>query len=201
MKTTVAIILFLLLLVGIQCNLRPCNGSGEYYPYYSILDYSLGLNRRIDSNHSEPLDSPYQIKFNELNLILSGNLFHHASRNIQPPLTFGTSCFACDARESGDMGCKENMDSIVITSDAEFLPGVLPGTSLNDRFDVMYRVQNGGAKIALTDFTQYFPIQPPYLMTFSLKEKPGASKMKFYIYIHQSNGISWTKETPLLTIN
>ncbi|MBX7205400.1 MAG: hypothetical protein K1X81_08255 [Bacteroidia bacterium] len=200
MKTPLTIILFLFLFVGIQCNLKPCSSSGTYYPYYSILDYRLGLNRIIDSAHTEPIDSPFQVKFDQLSLILSGSIFHHASGNFQPQLSFGTSSFACSPRESGDMGCLENIDSIVITSSAEFSPGILPGTPLNDRFNITYHQRNGHATLPLSDFTKTLPVEPTYLMSFLLTQKPDTDKMKFYIYIHLNNGISWTKETPLLTL-
>jgi hypothetical protein len=200
--------LFLLLLFtsGIQFSCSKlnngCPDSGNVQKYFdvqgaSINNYRITGTNSIGAFETTLTNNNENIDFDKL---LVGIEFtkRYYSRSGGFSIGFGNTAYACDPAVPGYLGSEELIQSINITSNADFDPGHPAGQSLNDLFD--YCLSNKPVS-GLTSFVNTLPKKALERFQLHLKFKPSISTAhSFKLVYTQTNGETYTVSTPLIKL-
>ncbi|MBW8049577.1 MAG: hypothetical protein FVQ77_04410 [Cytophagales bacterium] len=194
MKQIIFIFLFILLFItGVpNCTKYKCDCK-DAPPYYDIQGFTtqnykiIGIDKeRFIYEKLLSTDSVNATKF-ALNIQAIVNYYGQ----IDPPILlpdnlFINRTFACSCAGPGYLGTDEEIQNVIIKSNANFKPGYLAGDTLNIFFDITFY---GKIQSSLNQYLSSNPQQAPEGFGLVLNQNPTLSlEHTFTIHYYQTNG-------------
>jgi len=195
MKQIILIFLFILLFItGIpNCTKYKCDCK-DAPPYYDIQGFTTQNYKIIGIDDKgrfiyEKLLSTDSVNATKFKLTVQAIVNYYGQINLPrllPNNLFINRTFACSCAGPGHLGTDEEIQNIIIKSNADFKAGYLAGDTLNDFFDI---ISHGKIQSSLNQYLLSNPQQAPEAFGLVLNQNPTLSlEHTFTIHYYQTNG-------------